>query len=375
MSSDDLSWIDRIRAYRNRKVADPEFQRWALANPLARRFALKGARAAFDLCAGFVYSQILWSCVRLRLFENLKDGPQSMETLSSHMSLTPEATARLLDAAQSINLIERWSGGRYGLAPLGAAFAASPAALALIEHQDVIYSDLKNPVELLRRNGAGGSVADYWPYSAAQQPTQLSPEQVASYSALMTASQPAVAEQALDAYPIERHRALLDVGGGEGAFLMAAGERAPDLQLMLFDLPAVAQRAQARFEHAGLLERASVHSGDFLRDPLPQGADIISLVRIVHDHDDESALALLRNVRKALPKDGALLIIEAMSGVKGAESVAAYYDFYTLAMGRGQPRTFEQISSLLKRSGFLHARQLPTRLPLITSAVVAWPAI
>ncbi len=76
---------------------------------------------------------------------------------------------------------------------------------------------------------------------------------------------------------------------------------------------------------------------------------------------------------KALPSDGALLIVEAMSGVKGAEPLTAYYGFYTLAMGRGEPRSIEQLGELLKQAGFGRFRLLRTRLPLLTSALVAWP--
>ena len=56
----------------------------------------------------------------------------------------------------------------------------------------------------------------------------------------MTASQPLVADEILDAYPLSRHRCLLDVGGGEGAFVTRAAERTPALRCILFDLPAVA---------------------------------------------------------------------------------------------------------------------------------------
>ena len=50
------------------------------------------ARALFDLCAGFVYSQILAACVRLDVFARLADGPRSAaRSLASDMSLTPEA--------------------------------------------------------------------------------------------------------------------------------------------------------------------------------------------------------------------------------------------------------------------------------------------
>lgn len=373
MEKETQTLSDRLRAFRDRLIANPRFQRWALANPLTRPIALKGARAALDLCAGFVYSQVLLACVRLHVFDILMEAPQTADALAERLSLTPQAARRLLEAAASLGLVDRRSGARYGLGQLGAAFAGSPAALSVIEHQPMLYADLLDPVALLRGQGEKPRLDDYWPYSASAQPAALTEEQVAPYSAFMAATQPLVAQEALDAYPIEKHRRLLDVGGGEGVFLTAAGVRARDLRLMLFDLPAVTQRAQKRLAQAGLLDRASLHGGDFLRDPLPQGADIISLVRIVHDHDDASALALLRNVRKALPPDGALLIVEAMSGVKGAEPLTAYYGFYTLAMGRGEPRTIAQLGELLKQASFGRFRLLRTRLPLLTSALVAWP--
>ncbi len=187
----------------------------------------------------------------------------------------------------------------------------------------------------------------------------------------MAASNPLWSETALAAYDIGQHKKLLDVGGGEGVFLAAAAARAPSLELMLFDLPAVAERARARLTAAGLADRAQIFSGDFLQDPLPAGADAISLVRIVHDHDDASALALLRNVRRALPENGTLLIVEAISDAKGAEALCAYYAFYTLAMGRGEPRRFAEIAALLNEAGFASVRRVETPLPTATSLIVA----
>ena len=117
----------------------------------------------------------------------------------------------------------------------------------------------------------------------------------------MALSQPMVAEEMLDAYPLARHRCLLDVGGGEGAFLAAAAPRAPSLELMLFDLPAVAMRGRERLASGRPWRpRRRVTGGDFLTDPLPKGADIVSLVRVILDHDDANALTILRAARRAL---------------------------------------------------------------------------
>ena len=108
------------------------------------------------------------------------------------------------------------------------------------------------------------------------------------------------------------------------------------------------------------------------RDPLPQGADIVSLVRVLHDHDDELALALLRRAHAALPPGGALLIAEPMAATPGAEPVGdAYFGFYLLAMGRGRPRSSEEITKLLARAGFTAVRALRTRRPMLANVVIA----
>jgi demethylspheroidene O-methyltransferase len=362
-------WRERLRSARDRLVANPRFQRWALKNPVTQPLARRGARAGLDLAAGFVYSQVLVACTQLRLFDVLRDGPLSIDALATKLALSEPATRRLLEAAASLDLAER-RGAKYGLGLLGAAFAGNRAALTIVEHQPLLYADLIDPVALLRQEKRG-RLADYWPYSDGNAPQTLSTQQVAPYSAFMAATQPMVAQEALDAYDISRHRRLLDIGGGEGAFLAAVAARAPHVQLALFDLPAVAARARARLEESSLLSRADIHGGDFLNDALPEGADVATLIRIVHDHDDSSALKLLRNVRKALAPGATLLIIEGMSGVKGAEPLDAYYGFYTLAMGRGEPRRVEEIEALLREAGFGKFRLLRNALPALASILVA----
>ena len=367
-----VAWRDRLAGWRDGMVASARFRRWAAAFPLTRPIARRRTRALFDLCAGFVYSQTLLACVQLRLFDILAERPATAAALAPRLGLTPDAAERLLAAATALRLLARRGGGRYGLGPLGAAMVGNAAIGRMVLHHPMLYADLQDPVALLRSPRGGTALAGYWPYAGSAQPQSLADGQVADYTALMAASQPLVSGEVLDAYRVGRHRHLMDVGGGDGSFLVAAAERWAGLRLTLFDLPAVADRARSRFANAGLQARADAVGGDFRVQTLPPGADLITLVRVIHDHDDAAALALLRAVRAALPPAGALLLAEPMADTPGAEAAGdAYFGFYLLAMGQGRPRTAAVLTAMLHEAGFGSVRLLPTSTPLLVRVLLA----
>ncbi len=362
---------ERILAWRDRILAAPGFQRWAAAFPLTRPVALSRSRRVFDLCAGFVYSQTVLACIRLDLFTRLSRGPMEPEALARACDLPLDRLERLLGSAVALRLVRRTREGRIALGPLGAPLVGNEALSRMVEHNVLFYHDLADPVSLLREGPAeGGLLQGYWAYTRSPDARELTAEQVGPYSALMAASQPLVSREILDAYPFGRHRRILDVGGGEGAFLEAVGTRHPRLELALFDLPAVANRARARLVERFSPSRLHLAGGDFFRDPLPRGADVITLVRILHDHDDEETRTLLRAVRAALPPGGKVVVAEPMAGVRGAETVgAAYFSLYLLAMGQGRPRSPAEYRALLREAGFRKVRSPRPRSPVLTGVV------
>jgi len=365
---------ESLLALRDRLLANPRFQRWAAGSPLTRGIAARRARALFDLCAGFVYSQVLAACVELRLFETLRNGPRSAGELASRLSLPLSSVERLMAAAVSLRLVERRSGGQFGLGQQGAALLGNPGVMAMIEHHRLLYADLRDPVSLLRGAAHDTDVARYWPYAKGESQSAFVAGDSAPYTALMAASQQLIADDVLSAYPVAWHRCLLDVGGGDGTFLSAMASDAPRLELRLFDLPAVAERARERQRDGTLPRRVGIVAGDFLSDALPGGADLVTLVRVVHDHDDDGALKILRAVRQTLPTDGVLLIAEPMAGTAGAETVGdVYFNFYLLAMGRGRARTPTELTRLLRAAGFGRVEFPRMRRPLQTRLAVAHP--
>ncbi len=372
-------WREKWLLARNRWLGDPGFQRWSMRLPLLRRVAQHHAVSMFGVITGFVYTKTLTAAVDAGVIAALAKAPASSETLAASAGLAPAAMARLLAAAQAIDLVEPLPGDRWTLGERGAALANNKGALAMIEHHKLFYDDLADPLAMLQRGRGGGKLADFWSYAeAAGQGTparaDADPEAIArasAYSALMAASQPMVAEQVIAAHDFGRHRALLDIGGGHGAFVAEVAARHPGLGLAVFDLPPVAEAARSVLAARGL-GRVAVHGGSFRDDPLPQGADAISLVRILHDHDDAVVAALLGKIHAALPPGGRLIIAEPMAGTRGAEAMGdAYVGLYLWAMGSGRPRTGEAYRAMVKAAGFRRVREVPTPLPMVTRLLVA----
>jgi demethylspheroidene O-methyltransferase len=353
---------------RDRILSNPKFQRWAAKFPLTKSVADRRASDLFDLCAGFVYSQIFHACVRLRILEAVAEETKSAAELAEQSGMGPDAMGRLLDGAVALSLLER-RGDKYGLGRHGTSYIGNPGIADMVAHHAMFYRDLSDPVALLRGQAPATELQRFWSYT--QEDEIADTDAVLGYSRLMASSLSMLAEDILEAYPMRGHRHLLDVGGGLGAFVRAVADQEPDLALTLFDLPAVASNARMELEASGHLSRIAVIGGDAMHDPLPGGVDLVSFVRILHDHDDEPALAFLEAARRALVPGGTVMIAEPMRA-PGAETVAdAYFGFYLLAMGQGRPRSPEEIGNLLKLAGFERIAEKKTRRPMLTSLVVA----
>jgi demethylspheroidene O-methyltransferase len=308
----------------------------------------------------------------LRLFERLQGGAQDVSSIAAEAKVPEERLRALLRAAAALQLLEERPDGRYGLGVLGATMTDNQSLLALVEHHAMLYEDLRDPVALFANPTAETAMSRLWPYAGGGSAEPLATEDVADYTNLMAASQAMIAEQVMDAVSFRDRRRLLDIGGGAGAFAIAVARRWPQLEITIADLPAVADIARKRIAAAGMEDRIEVVGVDAAKDSLPGGYDSVSLVRILHDHDEPMALSLLAAAKTALNDDGMLLVAEPMADAPGAgELISAYFNVYLLAMGSGRPRRFDELSKLLEKGGFTRIQRRRTSVPLITGVVVA----
>lgn len=378
------AWHDRWRQWLQRLYASDRLYRWSLSNPLTRRVTRQRTRQLFDLMAGFVHTQVLLACVRLNLFDTLRDAPASLATLAQRTGVPAPELQRLLLSAVSLGLLEHRSEGRLGLGPLGVPLTTHPGIAQMVEHNQLLYQDLSDPLAFLRqghqaasaRHAQPGDMARYWPYAhgglaAVQAPGMR--DQVERYSALMADSQGFVVHEILSSYPFGDHRCVLDVGAGQGRFVSALAQHAPHLQLQMFDLPPVLAQARERLAQAGLAQRVRLHPGSFIDDPLPVGADLVTLVRVAHDHPDAVVRLILQKAFAVLPPGGVMLVAEPMAQAADAPAqhhADAYYHFYLMAMGAGRLRSAHEIGALLREAGFVAVEQVPNAMPIHGQIVI-----
>ncbi len=360
-------------ARRNRVFSSPRFQHWAARLPLIRWIARSRANAAFDLLAGFAYSQVLRAYVEGGLFEILKAGPLGAGVIGGRMGLPEDAALTLLRAGRPLMLSEEPAPNHWMLGEQGAVFAHNPGVQAMVGHHRLLYADLADPLAVLRANRKEPTaLSRFWTYAGALQGAATRGEDTAEYSRLMATSQHFVADEVLASVSFRDVDRLLDVGGGHGAFLRHIGSAWPQLKLGLFDLPEVAATGSAVLGKALGRDRVTAHPGNFFSDSIPQGYDMVSLIRILHDHDDGPAQALLANIRKSLAPGARLMIAEPMARIPGAEPMGeAFFGLYLWAMGSGRPRSPAEIKAMCREAGFARARFVATAQPVNASVIIA----
>ncbi|MFN7090214.1 MAG: methyltransferase [Allorhizobium sp.] len=362
----------RMRLWRNRQIASPRFRSLVARLPLLRRISNRKANHLFRLTSGFVHTQILSACVSLGLFEALNGKALPSSALSTRCGVPLEPMRRLLEQARRLDLVVSPAPDLWMLTDAGTVLATDRGLREMIRHHDMLYRDLADAETFWRGDGGETELRRYWAYVRGNDPAALQNDDAAPYSALMRESQAMLADCILASFDFGRFRSVLDVGGGEGAFLAALGTHHPALDLALFDLPVVSQLARRHLHERGVLHRTQIHGGDFARDAIPADSDCVTLIRILCDHDDDRVLLILANLQRSLKPGTRLVVAEAMAGEsEGANLAALYFTSYFAAMGSGRCRSSHEIIDLLARSGFRNARALTTTNPLLATLVTA----
>jgi len=314
----------------------------------------------WDLMRGAVAARTLGLVVELGIPEALAGGPRPVDELAAEADADPESLHRLLRALASQGVVTENEPRQFALTPLGAALrtdapgAARSTIMTLAGDwqwkawDHFLYSLQTGKPAMARAHGMG-----VFEYLAAH------PEDSARFNEAMVGLYGGVGAAVVGSYDFSRFKTVVDVGGGTGS-LLAEILRANDIARgILLERPEVIPQARHAIEAANLSARCQMIAGDFFV-ALPAGHDAYILAHVLHDWTDEQALAILRNCRAAIAKDGRLLIVEAVLPAGDAPHHSKLIDLVMLTVTGGVERSAEEFASLLAAADFRLLKIHPT---------------
>jgi len=318
-----------------------------------------------DMIVGKWVSQAICTAAELGIADVLKDGPLSTAEIAAKAGASEDGVYRLLRALAHVGLFVENEPRHFVLAPLGTGLRSDvPGSLrgfARFLGHDLNSQPWTHLLDSVKTGQPafdlvfGMPVFDYMknqPDSAV-----IFNEAMASLSLIET-------QAVASACDFDGIRTLVDVGGGQGGLLAAILITNPGMRGILFEMPHALGSARNLLQQAAVIDRCEITGGDFFTS-VPDGGDAYILKRILHDWDDERAIRILRNCRRAMPRGGRILVAEVVIGSANKSNLAGFLDLEMLVVTQGgRERTEQEFQKLYEAAGFRLSKVITTRAPV-----------
>jgi predicted transcriptional regulator len=314
--------------------------------------------------ADYVVPFTLRAICELRIADHLAAGPRPVAELARLTGSHELALHRALRALASRDIFTELEPGVFGLTALAEPLRSDHPA-SLRDAYPLLAGDIQAWAAFDYTLRTGEPAFDhvqgigYWEYMA-ERPHD---------SALFDASQRSVTRRELrailPAYDWSSFGTIVDVGGGNGAFLGGILDAFPSVHGILFDQPHVVTAARSVLDNLGVGDRCEVMGGDF-REWAPAGGDAYLLKRVLYAWNDEQATTMLRTIRAGMHPDSRLLLIEPVLEPGNDFDWGKLYDVLLLVLAGGGGRSLDDLQALFAKADLELVRVIRTRmLPII----------
>jgi hypothetical protein len=304
------------------------------------------------LLPGAWVAQSISVVARLGIADLLANGPLTADELARQCGAHGPSLYRVMRALAGLGIFAEDARGRFRLTRVGRCLRTdapdSMRAMALHAGSDTHWRAWGGLLHSVRTGQAAfehqTGVSPYAYY-------QHNPDAAALFNAAMTVYATPFAS-AVAGYDFPSAGTVVDVGGGYGTVLAAVLRANPTLRAILFDVPEVIQAARPHLTAAGLDDRCEPVEGSFF-DAVPPGGDVYLLTSVLHNWDDERAIAILSACRRAMDGTGTLLVAEYVVSPGNAPSIAKLIDLEMLVhFTGGRERTVDEYRVLFDAAGF-----------------------
>jgi len=353
---------------------------WAEIKPLLRDRLFPGRVAAtkerhssstalFQMATGYWVSQAIYVAAKLGIADLLKDGPQSCIALAAATGSDAPSLFRLMRALASVGVFSHVRRDSFALSRLAESLQTNTAAslrAMVITIGEIHYQACGNLLHSVQSgspafdNAFGASLFDY---------LRQNVDAADAFNQGMGNVASMLAYAVLTAYDFAGISSIVDVGGGQGTLLEKILQFNPEMRGTVFDTASTIERA-TQLGHNTWGRRCSYIAGDFFTS-VPQGADAYFLCGVIHDWDDDRAITILGNCRRAMTKNSRLLLVDVIVPDAASASFSKLLDLNMLVMTGGRERTEPEFRTLLDASGYKLTKIVPTMAP--QSVIVAAP--
>jgi precorrin-6B methylase 2 len=311
-----------------------------------------------------IVAQAISAAAQLGIADLLKNGPRSAEELARGSKTHAPSLYRLLRALTTAGVVVEQPGRMFALTSLGEALRRdapdSMWAMAVLSGARWRVGPWLELVESIKSGQhAFQKVHDAHQYEYLSR----HPEEAEVFDAAMTSLSRQDARAILAVYDLSNVGRMVDVGGGQGTFLVELMRAHPSLRGIVFDRPPVAERATQYLAQEGLAMRAEVVPGDFLK-AVPPGGDLYAIKNVLLDWDDGKTATILKNCRRAMSPRSRLIVVEPIIPGPEEPHFGKLLDLEMLIIPGGRARTVAEFTELLTAVAFRVTRVVPTPGPV-----------
>jgi SAM-dependent methyltransferase len=332
--------------------------------------------AMLRMISGFRVARAVYIAAKLGLADLLKEGPKRSGELALATETHAPSVHRVMRALASVGIFAEDEQGRFALTPIAATLQSDvPGSLRAWAILVLGEEDYQAWGELMHSVRTGETAFEHVFGMGIFQYEARHPEHARIFDEAMANLVGVYNAAVLASYSFSTIRKVVDVGGGDGSLIVAILQANPEMKGVLFDLPHVTEKAKQRIKEAGLAGRCEVVAGDAFAS-VPSGAEAYILSRVMNSFDNERAIAILRNCRRAITHNGKLLLVERVLPDRAEHSIAAQGPFMSdlnmMVISGGRERTAAEHRALLETAGFILKKVIATQSE--ASVIEAAPA-
>ncbi len=313
-----------------------------------------------ELLEGLWSGQVVYSGVKLGVFEVVSHDPVATETVAEELGADPEYLYRLLRALAHYEVLEPHGDRQFSITEVGTVFQEDhPESLVngvLLGHSPEFLSALTHLHDVVREGGPSGFVREFGCNSFEY--AEENPEYATVFNRAMTNQSRGTTPEVLDAladYDFDGIEHVCDVGGGYGHTLCRLLDAHPHLEGTVLDLPNVVEEDGEHWApEVGVTDRCTYVPGDMF-DAVPR-ADAYVLKFILHDWHDDDCAAILSTIRDAAPPDCRLFVVESLLTDSDYDDERIAGDIGMMVLHDGRERTEAEYRSLFDRAGWTFVR-------------------